>query len=462
MDGRAFIAFDDGPLEPSPTWTRIDGGSDFPEQFVSGYDTKNGRQTLISQTETGTATVYCNDREGLFDNRNMSSPYIGELSSKQVLLQLFNPVTETWEPQFRGIIDDFSYDIDGSAVDPDGNPINASIQLECVDIFDYLNNYGLTPGLDGHTPPAGMEDGVWYDPTSGGIQDRFIAILDDAGLDPTMYFLAEGNVQAIGVKYDPDESALTALRDAADAELPFIANIYVDRFGRFCFRGRYSRFDPDFVSSEPGSDWDFHRWPLGDGKAIESDSSRGQIRVVTYIRSRADLINAALAFPQNIAAADMPGQVFADSSSITSHGKHQAPPMSDLLTVCSVDQPCSSGFDTLTETGKFAELLVENKKAPRISLTFLQLKSMHPDDPRAEATWAAICGADISHIVNVAVGYPGGTGLQGDSPEDDFYIEGRSLTVRPLNPDHDYVECDLETSPALWSMDASGVFPPIT
>lgn len=457
LAGRVFIAFNDGPLEPNPTWTRIDGGSDpFPDQFVAGYDTRNGRQTLISQTETGTATVYCNDRSGLFDARNLSSPYFGKLSGRQILLQLYNPVTDIWEPQFRGLIDDYNYDIDGSAVDANGDPINASIQLECVDMFDFLNGYGLTPGLDGITPPTGMEDGVYYGVHH--VDDRVIEILTDAtsaGWVADMAIIASGNVTVIGVKYDPDESALTALRDAADAEFPFVSNIYTNRFGQFCFRGRYSRFAPDSVAAEPGSVWDFARWPLGDGKAIEADPTRGQIRDIAYTRSRADLINAALAYPQDIKPADMPGQVHAASTSITNYGKHQAPPMSDLLT----EVPTVSGYDKLTETAKFAELLVENKKDPRITLTRLQLKSMRPDDPRAAATWGAICGADISHIVNVAVGYPGGTGLAGDSPNDDYYIEGRALTVRPLNPDHDYVECDLETSPAIWSMDTHGVFP---
>lgn len=453
---RVGIAFNDGPLEPDPTWIWLDDTTMFPPQFVAGYDTKNGRQTLISQTETGTATVYVNDRAGLFDNRNLTSPYAGNLVGRQMLLQLWNPVTLAWEPQFRGLIDDYSYDIDGSAVDANGDPINASIQIEAVDIFDYLNGYELTPGLDGQNPPpTGMEDGVWYAPTSGGVQDRFIEILTDAGIDSSRYDLSQGNVNVIGVKYDVGDSALEALRDAADAELPFIANIYVDRYGRFIFRGRYARFNPDFVSSEPGSDWDFQRWPLGDGKAIQADPTRGQMRVLSYIRSRKDLINKALAYPQGIAAADMPGQVYASTASILANGAHSAPPMGDLLTC----EPTGSGYDKLTETAKFAELLVENKKAPRLAITRLQLKSMRPDDPRASATWGAICGADISHIVNVAVGYPGGLGLTGDSPVDDHYVEGRSLTVRPLNPVHDYVECDLEVSPALWSMDADGVFP---
>ena len=464
-DGRVLIAWDDGPLEPSPTWTRVDDptGETFPKQFVSGYDTTNGRQTLISQTDTGTATGYVIDHKlGLFDDRNDSSPYQGKLSGRQILLQLYNPVTGLWEPQFRGLIDDYTYDIDGSAVNADGDPINASIQIQCVDVFDYLNGYGLTPGLDGDTPPAGMEDGVYYAATSGTVADRIIEILTDVGIDTTMYHASSGNTNVLAVKYDPDESALTALRDAADAELPFIANIYVDRFGRFVFRGRYSRFDPDAVAGEPGSDWDFTRWKVGDGKAIAADDTRAQMRVLSFARDRASLINAAIAYPQGLAAADMPGQVFANTSSITAYGKHAAAPMSDLLTADYVGPGTITPSDGKTQCALFAQLLVVNQKDPRAAVTALEVKTVDPSDARAETTWAFMCSSDISHIVNVAVGYPGGTGFVGGSPEDDYYIEGRSLKVRPLNPGYDYVEYDLEVSPAVWSMDTHSVFPPLS
>lgn len=465
---RVGVAFDDGPLEPDPTWTWLDDEDVFPANFVSGYDTHSGKQTFAEETDTGTATVYINDRAGLLDGRNVSSPYFGKLSGKQILLQLWNPVTLSWEKEWRGWIDDYSYDIDGSAVNADGDPINASIQIECVDMFDYLNGFNLTPGLAGVAPPAGMEDGVWYAATAGSVQDRIIEILTDAGIPSEMRGpedgtgtgdIASGNVRVIGVKYDPDETALTALRDAADAEFPFIANIYIDRRGRFQFHGRYARFAPDDVAAEPGSHWDFARWPLGDGKAIADDPTRGQVRVLSYNRPRADLINRAICWPQGLAAADMPDQVYVATTSSDDYGPHAAPPMSDLLTGDYVGPGTITPDTAAHQCYLFAKLLVENKKLPRISITALQLKAMRPDDPRAEATWGAICAADIGHIVNVAAGYPGGTGLEGDSPEDDYYVEGRSLRVRPLNPEHDYVECDLETSPAVWSMDTHGVFP---
>lgn len=459
VGGRVQIAFNDGPLVATPTWTVIDQGGDFPEGFVAGYDIESGRQTLLSQTDTGTATVYINDHDSaLFDPRNVSSPYHGKLVGRQIRLQLWDPVVGAWEDQFRGWIDDVTWNIDGSAVGADGQPINASIQIDCVDMFDLLAGYGLTPGLNGVTPPSGGEDGVWYATTSGTVDDRIIEILTDVGIDSTRYLVASGNVHALAVKYDPDESALQALRDAADADLPFVANLYCDRHGKFNFRGRYSRFYPDDVAAEPGSDWDFTRWSVGDGAAIQADSSRAQMRLLAYGQNRSDIINVAICYPQDLDAADMPDQVYADTASITDYGKHSAPPMSDLLLDKDATQPVT-GFTGKAECFHYAKLLVLNQKDPRENVSALQVKAIRPDDPRAAATWSLITKADISHIINVSAGYPSGTGLAGDSPEDDYYIEGRQVRVRPLNPTHDYVEIDYDLSPAVWSMDTHGVFP---
>ncbi len=460
--GRVLIAWDDGPLVAEPTWTPIDqGGSTFPHDFVSGYDTRSGRQTLISQTETGTATVYVKDRSGLFDDRNGSSPFQGKLSGRQIMLQLYNPVDAAWEPQFRGLIDDYRYTMDGSAVGADGNPVVADIEIDCVDMFDYLNGYLLTPGLDGDSAPAGSEDSVYYPASGVGdfVGDRILEILTDANIDPSMSVLASGNVQVIETKYNSDESALAALRDAADAELPFIANIYINRLGLFCFRGRYSRFAPDAVAAAGGGSWDFTRWPMGDGKAIQADPTRAQVRLLSYSRDRADLINAAMCYPQGTAATAIPDQVYADPTSITNYGKHMAAPLTDLITAQYAGPGTISPDDGKTQCYLYAELLVKNKKDPRICPTTLQLKAINPSDFRASATWAVLTRSDISHIANIAVGYAGGTGLMGAATVDDYYIEGRALTVRPANTSYDQVDLDLELTPFVWSADTHGVFP---
>ncbi len=472
VEGRVLIAPDDDPLEPNPTWVRVDApGGDFPDQFVAGYDTQNGKQTLLSQTGTGTGTVYINDHKyGLFDPRNSSSPYYQKLDGKQILLQLYDPVLDVWEPQFQGLMDNASYVLNRNAVNAAGEPINASIQLNCVDAFDYAAGFGLTPGLAGDRPPAGGDDGVWYAPTTDTVFVRMIQILADMGIDESRYVVFSGNVALTVVKYNPDEPALNALRDCADAEFPFISNLYVDRFGRIVFHGRYGRFDPAGVAADAGSDrWDYQVFKLGDGAAVRDDSERTQMRVLEFEEARHNVLNVAIGYPQGTKPEQMPSQVYADVTSINDFGHYAAPPMSDLLTGTPIfdNENGHPSWTRYTECAKFAELLVKNQKDPRESITAIQVKTVDPTDSRATNVWHCLTRSDVSDTVNVKVGYPAGVGMTGTSPVDDYFIEGRTLRVRPLNssadksalPGYDYVELDLNLSPAVWSMDTHNVFP---
>ncbi len=166
-----------------------------------------------------------------------------------------------------------------------------------------------------------------------------------------------------------------------------------------------------------------------------------------------------MCYPQGLPAKDIPNQVYADSSSITAYGKHAANPMTDLITGKYVGFGTISPDSGATQCYLYAELLVKNKKDPRICPTAVQLKSINPTDFRASATWDVLTRSDINDIVNIAVGYAGGIGLMGGATVDDYYIEGRSLTVRPANIQYDYVELELDVSPFVWSADTHGVFP---
>lgn len=458
-DGRVFVALDDGPLEPAPTWTRLDDT----DNFVAGYDVHAGRQTNLDRTDTGTATVYFNDTQGLLDPRNTSSPYYGKVDGKQVLLNVYNPVTATWDPHFRGTIDYLTFDVN-PATNPGGKLIVANIQMECVDVFDYLGGNQMMPGMFGTTPPAGFEGTIYYQPTPDSligptVDARIIEALTDAGIDSTRYVVFTGNVSMPGTKYDAGDSTLVVCRDAADAELPMIANIYCDLQGRFVFHGRESRFDPVTVwTGIAGTDaardavWPFRQWKAGDGVAIAADSTTAQIRVLSYSRGRRDVINAATAWPTGMDQTELAGQVYTDPTSITEYGYHGLPPMTDLQILAGT----TTGNDAKTECLGYATLYVENRKEPLERVQTLTLKAMWPNDARAAATWGLLTKADISDIINLTVGYPGadGVGLQNY----DQYIEGYTTRVRPLNPLFDYVERDFDVSPAEWSMDTHGVF----
>lgn len=439
-DGRVLVALNDGPLVASPTWTRFDSLAN----FVAGFDTHGGRQSERETTNTGTATVYFNDTTGLLDPANTLSAYFGKIDGRQILLQIYDPVTETWEPQFRGLIDNASTDLDDSQV-------VANIQLECVDIFDYLGGCEMVPGLFGNTPPAGSEGIIFYEDTAGTVDDRFIQALTDAGVDSTRYVIFTGNVSAQESTYDPGDPVLLVLRDAADAELPFIANIYTDRFGRFVFHGRYARFDPDTVAGDAGpSAWDFQRWKAGDGTAIGLDADRAQIRVLSFSRGRRDVVNAALCWPHGMPQEEIPDNIVTDAPSMAEFGYHPLPPLENLV----IKEGTTTGNSGKVECQKYAELYVANLKDPLTRVRTLTLKALDPTDSRAEPTWGILSRADISDIINLSVGYPGGVGIQ----DHDYFIEGISKRVRPLNDVYDYVEADFDVSPAEQSMDLTGVF----
>lgn len=453
-DGRILIAPDDGPLVASPTWVRIDDT----DNLVANIEIDRGRQSEQEQTDTGTMTVQLNDTTGLFDPANTLSSWFGKLDGRQILCQVYDPTTSTWESQFRGLIDYATFDVN-PATGPDGKPIVANVQLECVDIFDYLAGLQMVAAIDPATsnPYFGdaISDGVIvYAQTAGNIDDRMIQALTEAGIDPSMYVVFTMNVSGAEAKYDPGDTTLQVLRDCADAELPMIANIYVDRQGRFCAHGRYARFDPDDVAAGASAGaWDFTRWKAGDGAAIALDSERAQIRVLSFSRGRRDVVNAACAWPQGLAQSEVPDNTYVDSTSWDTFGAHPLPPLENLLIAAGT----TTGNTAKAECALYAELYVKNMKDPLEVIRTLTVKAIRPDDARAAATWPLLTKADISDIVNLSVGYSGtdGVGIQ----DTDYYIEGVHKQIVPLNPTHDYVEVTYDVSPAVWSQDTSGVFP---
>ncbi len=440
VQGRALIALADGPLEPNPTWTRLD---DTPN-LVAGIDIHRGRQTERDSTDTGTATLYLNDTAGLFDNQNFASPFtLAGMDGRQVMFQAFNPVTQEWVTQFRGFIDDWGYVIDPSEV-------VANVQVDCVDIFDYLGGYQIQPGVNGDTPPAGSEGTVFYEDTAGTVDDRIIQALTETGIDSSMWVVFTGNVSVQETKYDPGDAMLNVLRDAADAELPMIANIYVDKLGRFVFHGRYSRFDPDTTAASASAGaWNFRRWRAGDSAAIAQDPTTAQMRVLEFSRARSEIINSAICYPRGIAEKDMSGQVFEHATSIGLYGKHSwsAP---DLIVKAGI----TTGNTANQECAAYAELTVMNQKYPINRVSAITIKPVPPADSRASVTWELITGADISDIVTVAVLYPGSIGVG----EHDSFVEGVTMRIRPLNTHYDSVELDLDLSPVEWSQDMFGPF----
>lgn len=445
-DGRVLIAFDDGPLEPDPAWTRLD---DTPN-LVAEIEIHRGRQTELDITDTSTATVRLNDTQGLFDPGNTGSPYFGKMDGRQIMLQLRNPVTDEWVTQFRGFIDDWGIDLDPSQV-------ISNIQIQCVDLFDFLGGIEMVPGLFGDRPPSpiGSEGSVWYE--DGDVQTRITQLLTDAfggggtGATRTAAFAVvfTGNIDVPETIYNPTDSLLSAIRDAADAEFPTISNVYTDKLGRFVFHGREAKFDPDTVAADAGPGaWNFTRWLAGDGAAIAIDPTRAQIRPPhTWSRPRSRIRNAFLITPKGISQKDIPGQIITDAPSIAAYG-YRPYSATELL----VQKGTTTGNNRNDETLLYSTLLLAHYKDPQTRVETLTFLSMRPDDPRAAANWALICGADISDMVDIAIGYPGSPGLEAN-----YFIEGSDMTISPLYGDDapdgfDNVTLTLNVSQTIFSL----------
>jgi hypothetical protein len=257
------------------------------------------------------------------------------------------------------------------------------------------------------------------------VDERIEDLLTDAQVADALSIVFTGNVNVWDTFYDSGDSVLVALRDAADAEFPGIANLYVDRFGRVCFHGRFARFDPDTVSAS-ASGWDFQRWSAATRGDVTSGV--GQIRRFSFNRPRSRIVNAAIAWPRYaadgslFAESDKGAQVRTDSVSIARYGYRAKSPMGDLIIADNFNNS-NTGAD---ECQLFAEFYVNNYATPRTNIQTVTFKSVRPDVAYASETWGLLLQADISDIVALTVAEAG-------LSAEDYYIEGFHKTVRVLD-----------------------------
>lgn len=427
---RVLIAPSAGPFDDTQDWVPLDDV----DNLVSRIEIHRGRQTELDQTDTSTATIFINDTDGSFDP---DSPAYGTIDGKQIRINLQNPVTGNWVQQWQGWIHDITYDLHPAT--ENGISILSNVQIECVDLFEYLARVEMIPGVFGDPAPDAAEGTVFYE--NGPVDDRIVSLLTDADVPSFMQVVFTGNIDVPQTQYDPGDPVLVALRDACDAEFPGIANCYTDKRGYFVFHGRKARFDPEGTAAEatPGA-WNFTRWKAGDGAAIEDDGDRAQIRPpMQWRRPRSRIINAAIAYPRGIDERLMPGQVAIDAGSVTSYG-YRSWSARDLI----IAEGTTTGNTAAEECRLFADFYVANYSAPRTRVEAITFKSIEPTDPRAAPTWALICNADISDIIDFVQRYPGTSSL---GLAENFYIEGSSMTIVPLNTEFDFVEVTFNVSP---------------
>lgn len=429
------LAPDDYALAGDPVWERIDTA-----YTVNGWTVDRGRQNEMGQTGTGTAHIELVDRNGDFDPTNTSGHFYGRLPAPyntkpmgplvQAAICLQNPVTAAWSTLFRGYISQIQYA-------PYATEQFANVTIDLVDALAVFAAAEMTPG------PSWGDDFVDgnivfnEDVTLDAVQTRLGKVLDSMGWDPGLRNLFTGNVALQKTVYAPRSTALQVMLDAADAEFPNIANLFIGgprNPGKVVFHGRKARFEPANYATNG-----IQTWKAGDDAAALADPTH-VVRISPPLTASLDdtlLYTSALATPQNIADADIPGQyIESPPPAVATKG----------VRTWSAENLATRGGEGPTtgeeETRKFASYVADNYLTPFVRVGQLTVKGRRPTSSYGPAAWALLCGVEISDLVHLKTSHHGGGGF-----DTDFYVEGIHYTARPgsLTP---IVELTLDVSPA--------------
>lgn len=422
---RFSLAFGSTTLNPYPEWTAIDTHPN----LVTSYSISRGRSYELDQTDTGSATVQIMDADGILDPANPTGPYYGQLDVLLgALLCRHNPVTDEWEERFRGYVTDFTYTVDPS------QKVN-QLSLELTDSFELLSGIEMQPGVFGNPVNGQCEFDGHHQPAI-----RIRQILRDAGFPGYLFAAMPADTTLQKTVYSAGESPLTAVQDAANGDFPYVSNLFVDRHGRILFHSRRARFDPDGTAPD-SPEWDYHHWNIGDGAAIEaSPTDTAQVRALTFSWGTSKIINQATAIPAGAKDSAIGAGLVTHETSLLRYGPRHWSELNLLTLHGDINNDHPTG--AITETHRFAEYYILNYGLPQRRINQITFRSMHPADPRAPANWDLLSRVDIGDTVNVTVETPGA----GFSSEQ-YFVEGVSEDVQPLDPDYDDVTITLDLSP---------------
>lgn len=423
---KVSVAFTDGPLVASPTWTRIDNLDGVHVQQIS---IDRGRPDEFSKVQTGTARLRIIDENGVLDPTNGASALYPDVKpDRQAKIELRNPVLDEWQTIFRGHIEnlDFTVHLTRRWLE---------VELALVDGFAIFADYQLQPyPTDGDNPDAQSAGRVVYGATlSGNVGDRIEAIYTDVGWPSGLADIFTGNVRVQQVVYEPGTSALSALYDAADAEFPGVSVLYMSRAGVLTFHGRQARFRPDVA------EYGIRRQEVGDPSVTAGDATICPVHELSFGLGKSILFNSVLVLPQGVAEADVAGQLAEDATSIAAHGKKSLD-YTDLLTL----EGLATGNDYLEETALMGVYYRDNYKDPLPRITRMVFKSRLPTHRLADPLWKMLTRADVSDRLTLTTDHPGGGGFGGD----DFYVEGLRYEISPANDQVPDVRLELDVSPA--------------
>lgn len=432
------VAFGSDALNTAPDWVRIDDPAGI--QVVTGWQIRRGRTYITDVTETGTAQADFADTVGALDPTNTTGPFWPMNPNCPFAIALYNPVAEEWVTLFTGLVQQVPQTMDVSA-----RVCKGSVMAQ--DLFSLLAIAEIPPGVDFADANDGTNTANEIGDTTysqQAVDDRILTILADAGItDPDLLSIFSGNVQVQATIEPPGTNVLPALQDAAEAEFPAVANLFVTKAGATAFRGRLSRFDPT------NPDYDINTWNVGDQIAVDADSSLALIAGLSFDRDVAKVINAALITPENIADADIPGQLVADADSVEAYGPRTYSGQNLIVAGGEGDDD----NDAEEECVLFGTFFKDNFKDAQTNITQLTFRWVPLGAPNDAAHWAFLCGVELGDVVNVTTTHPGGGGFSAQP----YFVEGISYQAVPGldNPD---ITLTLDLSPGAYFTPDSNPF----
>lgn len=125
---KVYIAFTDGPLVASPTWTEV-------TNYVRSVQTQRGRSSELEDFQAGSATIVLSNTDRRFDPDHATGPYYGNLLPRRqvkveatysgVTYPVYYGLAQSWQQQ---------YPLMGR---------DATCTLQCADIFSLLATWDL-------------------------------------------------------------------------------------------------------------------------------------------------------------------------------------------------------------------------------------------------------------------------------------------------------------------------------
>jgi hypothetical protein len=454
------IAFASGTYDTNPTWVRIDNPSQPPlsaYNCVQSFSIDRGRQQQMDKTQAGTCVLNLLDTTGAFDPTNTSGPFYGHLGPlSQVKITMQNPVDGFYHDIYTGFIESW----DTTFVDQAANIMQ--VTCNATDGFELLNRAETVPDSTGFTT---YQPQLVHDRILGALQDDYLTG-QGASWPAAWTNVFSGNVDMKLTTYNPQSTILGVIQDAADAEFPNVANVFMNRWGQVAFRGRWSRLYPQAYGPRllaenpphPGDGNAIYTWYVGDEAAAQS-LGYVPINSIEWTMDLQWVINACLATPYNLPQVDIIGQLQTAPSSMTTYGPRSLT-IPDLLVGTSVANPhaapnggdgammpeSDSDYTGAVECQYFGDYYVKNYATPAQMVNSITFQTISPTDSTGPAWWKFVTNVEIGDIVFINQRNPGGGGFT----KTGFFVEGVHHQVQLGGSNIPQWTMNLDLSPRQW------------